>query len=50
MQSVTVRDLLFLAVNKYDISQEFSTRKKKKKKKKKKRIDPAWWLLHLSCA
>jgi hypothetical protein len=38
-------------VNKYDISQEFSTRKKKKKKKKKKkRIDPAWWLLHLSCA
>jgi hypothetical protein len=48
MQSVTVRDLLFLAVNKYDISQEFSTRKKKKKKKK--RIDPAWWLLHLSCA
>jgi hypothetical protein len=48
MQSVTVRDLLFLAVNKYDISQEFSSRKKKKKKKK--RIDPAWWLLHLSCA
>jgi len=43
-----VRDLLFLAVNKYDISQEFST-KKKKKKKKKKRIDPAWWLLHLMC-